>query len=337
MEHYRIERDIKSGNIKPVYLLMGEESYFIDELVKVFEEGILDETEKAFNLSVLYGRDVSIDQILSVSKGFPMMGERQVVIIKEAQDLKEWKKTSDLDPLISYLENPQLSTTLVFAHKNKSISKKLKIWKAFQKSATVFESASIRDYKIPEWIKNYLDSKSYSIDSQSCQILADYLGNDLNKLVNELNKLMIIIPKEIPITTKHIQDNIGISKDYNVFELQKAIGDKNIMKANLIINYFESNPKSNPIQMILPMLYNYFSRMLAFKTLKDTSNPAKSLSMSPWQAKELSRISQNFKVSKLEKIIGYIREADGKSKGLNNKSVSDAFLMKELVFKILHY
>lgn len=337
MEHYKILRDLQAGKVDPIYFLMGEESYFIDEVVTFMENNLLDESEKAFNQTVIYGRDVSMEQIISTAKGFPMMGERQVVIVKEAQDIREWKKSDDLKSLEHYIENPQSSTVLVFAHKNKNLNKRLKAWKLLKKHAVILESSKLRDYKVPEWIKGYVESKGYKIDNATSQLLGEYLGNNLSKLTNELSKLMIVLGKGTAINRQHVEENIGISKDYNVFELQKALGEKNIMKANRIINYFESNPKANPIQMVLPLLYNYFSKILVYKTLKDRTNIAASLGTSPWQAKQFAEVSGNFKTEKIMRIIGYIRETDQKSKGVNNYGITDGFLLKEMVFKMLHY
>lgn len=339
MEHYKIQRDIQGGKISPCYLLQGEEPFFVDEIVHYIENHVLEEAEKAFNQTVVYGRDVSLDKIVALAKGFPMMGERQVIIVKEAQDIAGWKKEEQRIFLEKYLDQPQTSTMLVFAFKNKKLDGKLKVAKLLKKVGVAFESKRIREWKLPEWIDGFVQSKGYSIDKSSSQLLGEYLGNDLGKLVNELNKLMIIIPEGSKINTTHIEENIGISKDFNVWELQKAIASKDIMKSNRIINYFEANPKSAPIQMVLPALYNYFSKLLVYSSLKDKSksNVQSKLRVAPFVVDEYARNAANFKPQKLEKIISYIRDCDRKAKGVDNYGLSHGTLMKELVFKMLHY
>ena len=337
MDHYKIIRDIQAGQIAPAYLLMGEESFYIDEVTNYIEKEVLNESERSFDQMVMYGRDSSLDQILSQAKAFPMLGQRQVLIIKEAQDLSEWKKTEQLDSLIHYLENPQTSTLLVFAYKNGKVKGNLKVAKAFKKHAVVFESQKVKDYKLPEWIRSYMDSRGKRINPDSANLLAEYLGNDLSKLVNELNKLCIVVPEKEAISVAHIEKNIGISKDYNVFEFQDALGEKNIIKANRIVRYYEANPKANPVQKIIPSLYLYFSKMLVYKTLENKSGAARVMGMAPWQLSKIERTSSNFRTDKLRRIISYLREVDQKSKGIDNYSINDAYLLKELVFKILHY
>ena len=337
MDHLRIQRDITSGKIAPIYVFMGDEPFFVDQLTDYIEEHVLDEAEKAFNQTIVYGRDASMDQILSLAKGYPMMGERQVVIVKEAQDLKEWKKSDLLSELEHYVEHPQPSTMLIFAFKNKKLDKRLKVAKAIANTGVVFESAKVKEAQLPKWVEGYLEPKGYTIEPRAAQLLAEYLGSHLSKLVNALDKLSIVVPQEQAINLSHIEENVGISKDYNVFELQKAIAEKNVLKANQIINYFEANPKANPIQMVLPILYNFFSRLLAYQTFKGPrAELAKKLGTSPWALRDVEAAATRYPSQKAARIITYIRECDMKSKGVNNVGTPPGMLMKELIFKILH-
>jgi len=342
MEHLRIIRDIELKNYKPIYFLMGEEPYFIDVVTDRIESNVLDEASKAFGQTIVYGRDVSMEQVISLAKSFPMMGDKQVVIVKEAQDMKEWKSRKkedddeDMKHLLNYLQQPTPSTLLVFNYKNKTLDKRKKVYKNLEKVGVVFDSQKIKDYKLAEWIESYVQSRQFKINSGASQLLAEYLGTDLSKVVNAINKLAIILPERSEITAQHIEQNIGISKDYNVWELQKALGQKDVLKANRIIHYFESNPKSNPIQMVLPSLYNYFSKLAAYISIPDKRNAAAELGMTTWALNDYKEASTKFNAQKVERIIGYIRDTDKKSKGVNNASADDGDLMKELVFKILH-
>lgn len=337
MDHYRIQRDIQSGNAAPVYVLMGEEPYFVDKITDYIEENALSEADKAFNQTIVYGRDVSIDQVLSVAKGFPMSGDRQVVIVKEAQDLKEWKRTDDLAGLEHYMTQPQPATLLVFAFKNKNLDKRLKVSKLIAKEGVVFESKKIKDYQLPKWVEGYLEPQGRKIEPRAANLLAEYLGSHLSKLANALDKLAIVVPDGVDINLSHIEENVGISKDYNVFELQRVLGARDVYKANQIINYFEANPKANPIQMVLPVLYNFFSRLLAYQTFKGSrAELPKALGVSPWALKDVEAAATSFAPQKTERIIGYIRDCDRKSKGVNNYGVSNGMLMKEMIYKILH-
>jgi DNA polymerase III subunit delta len=336
MDHYTIQRDIQSGKIAPVYTLMGEEPYFVDSITDFIEEHVLTEAEKDFNQTIVYGRDVSISQIISIAKGFPMMGDRQVVLVKEAQDIKEWKKAEELAPLEAYLTQPQPSTMLVFAFKNKKLDGRLKVAKQLAKVGVVFESKKIRDYQLPQWIKAYAESHKHAISDKAVHLMAEYLGSSLDKLANALDKLMIVVDKDKTIDLNDIENHVGISKDYNIFELQKAMAVKDVFKCNQIINYFDANAKAHPIQMILPMFYNFFSRVRAYQFVNNKHTAPKVLGVAPFQLKEVEIAASQFHPDKVERIIGYIRECDTKSKGVNNESITHGFLMKEMMFKILH-
>jgi DNA polymerase-3 subunit delta len=336
MEHLNLIRDIKKGNTAPVYFLMGEEAYFIDEVLNAIENDVLSENERIFGLNVLYGRDVTIKDVIHMARSFPMSGEKQVVVVREAQDLREWKKTDDMAVFESYLKNPLTTTVLALAFKDKVLDKRLKISKAILKYARVFQSDRVKEDRIPAWIQGYMASKGASIDHAASNLLAEYLGNDLGKVVNELGKLIIIVPAGTTITAKHIEENIGISKDFNVWELQKALAVKDIQKSNRIINYFEANPKASPVQLVIPSLYSFFARVAVFVTFPDHNTAQKAMSINSYAYSDCRAASNNYSKQKIELIIGHLREADRRSKGIDNESIENGMMMKELVFKILH-
>ena len=257
-----IVSDIKKGDIKPIYFLMGEEPYYIDKISDFIEENVLDESEKGFNLQVMYGRDATIEDIVSSAKRYPMMAERQVLIVKEAQDLSR-----SIEKLVAYASNPQPTTVLVINYKYKKLDKRKKLHKAIAKTGLVYESKKLYDNKVADWIRRVLSGKKYQIEPKAAQMLVEFLGTDLSKIANELDKLTLILPQETIINDTHIEENIGISKDFNNFELLKAIGDKNVVKANRIINYFVENPKNNPTIMTISLLNNFFTKLLLFHGL----------------------------------------------------------------------
>jgi DNA polymerase-3 subunit delta len=335
-----ILKDLKNRKFKPIYLLHGEEPYFIDLISNYLEDNLLNDTEKGFNQTVLYGKDTDMISVLNAAKRYPMMSDYQLVLVKEAQDLKWGREDEDkkgLNPLMSYLENPLPGTILAFCYKYGKFDKRKKAYKAIEKSGLVFESATLYDNKVPGWIEDYVSDKKYKINQQASGMLAEYLGNDLSKVANELDKLMLNIKQGEEITLKHIQDNIGISKEYNVFELQTALVKRDAYKANQIINYFEANPKNNPIVLVMANLYNFFSKILTYHYLKDRSqsNVAKELGVNPFFVKDYEQAARTFDYNKTMNIISLLREYDVKSKGVDS-SAPHGELMKELVFKILH-
>ncbi len=355
MDHLRIIRDIEMRNFKPIYFLMGEEPYFIDMITDKIEDSILDEASKAFGQTVVYGRDVALDQVISLAKGFPMMGDLQVVIVKEAQDLKELKragKKSDDDddsddvavdtsknPMAAfehYVLNPSPTTILVFAMKNKKLDKRMKVYKNIEKVGLIFESEKLRDYKMADWIKSYAQHQGFNMDNKIAELLAEYLGTDLSKVVNEISKLAIILPKGTQITAEHVEENIGISKDFNVWELQKALGVKDVLKANRIIHYFESNPKNNPIQMVLPSLYNYFCKLAIYISVQDKSKAAAAMGVAPFAVNDYKLASAKYEAKKVERIISYLRQADRQSKGMEGGRIETGDIYRELIYKTLH-
>ena len=328
----KIQADIKNRIFHPVYLLSGEEPYFIDQISDAIENGVLTEDEKGFNQTILYGRDVDARAIVDQAKRYPMMASHQVVIVKEAQEIKT------IDELSAYADKPLSSTILVICYKYKKYDKRKSLAKIVEKKGVFFDSAKTRDEKMPAWITEHVGKEGYSISPKAAAIMADYLGNDLSKVVNELSKLYISIPKGSQITDKIIEDNIGISKDYNIFELQNALGTRNIVKANRIIAYFASNPKDNPLIKTIALLYNYYIKLLIYHYLPDKSNKeaAAALSISPFFVSDYQSAARNYSTEKLKQIVGLLREYDLKNKGIDNGSANENDLTKELIFKILH-
>jgi len=335
-----ILKDLKNRKYKPLYLLHGDEPYFIDQVSNYVEDQLLPEAERGFNQTVLYGKDTEVMTVLNAAKRYPMMAEYQVVLVKEAQDMK-WGRDDDdkktINPLLSYLENPLPSTVLVFCYKYGKFDKRKKTYKAIEKNGIVFESAPLYDNKIPSWIEGFAGSKGYKIDQQASAMMAEYLGNDLSKIANELEKLMLNVSAGQTITMQHVQDNIGISKEYNVFELQSALSRKDPFKVNQIINYFEANPKANPIVLVLGNLNNFFSKVLLYHYAKDKTpqSLARELGVNPYFIKDYELAARSYNYGKSMQIISLLREYDLKSKGVDSNA-GPGELMKELMFKILH-
>lgn len=332
-EVVKIINDIKAGNIKPIYFLMGEEPYYIDKLTEYIEENVLTDDEKGFNQMIIYGRDTTIDEIVSNAKRFPMMAERQVVIVKEAQELSR-----TIDQLEAYAENPQPTTVLVFAYKYKTLDKRKKLIKTLDKNGLVFESKKLYENQVGEWIRRVLKGKGYEIEPKAMMMLVEFLGNDLSRIANELNKLEIILPKGSKISPVHIEENIGFSKDFNVFEFRKAIGEKNQFKAYQIADYFAKNPKDNPLVMTTGLVFGFFSALLQYHGLKDKSqsNVARELKISPYFVNDYISAAKNYPMKKVSSIIAALRELDVKSKGVGANSLSDSDLLKEILVKIFN-
>jgi len=330
-EVVKIVNDIKAGNIKPIYFLMGEEPYYIDKLSDYIEQNVLTEEEKGFNQTVLYGRDVSVEDIISTCKRYPMMAERQVVIVKEAQDL-----TKTIDKFESYAENPMPSTVLVVCYKYKTLDKRKKVTKQFDKNGLVYESKKLYENQIGEWIKRVLQGKNYAIEPKAAAMLVEFLGTDLSKINNELEKLQIILPKGSTITAKHIEDNIGFSKDYNVFELRKAIGDRNQLKAYQIAQYFADNPKDNPMVVTTSLVFSFFVNLLQYHGLKDRNpkNVATVLKVNPYFLKDYDIALKNYPMRKVSAIVAKLRDVDVKSKGVGANALSSHDLLKEMLVSV---
>jgi DNA polymerase-3 subunit delta len=333
-----ILKDLENRKFKPLYLLHGEEPYYIDFVGNYVEHKLLSEAEKGFNQTIFYGKDTDIMSVLGAAKRYPMMADYQVVMVKEAQDMK-WGKDDDdkrnINPLLNYLENPLPSTILVFCYKYGKFDKRKKTYKAIEKHGLIFESAQLYDNKVPGWIENFVVAKGYRINQQATFMLSEYLGNDLSKIANELEKLMLNINAGQEVTLELVQNNIGISKEYNIFELQTALSKKDVFKVNQIVNYFEANPKANPIVLVLGNLNNFFSKVLACHYVKDRSNLARELGVNPYFVKDYEKAANSYDYGKTMRIIGYLREYDLKSKGVDSNA-EDGALLKELMFKILH-
>lgn len=327
----RIANDIKSGKIKPLYLLTGEEPFYIDFLSDFIEKNILTEDEKAFNQLVLYGRDVTIEDIVSHAKRYPMMAERQVIIVKEAQDLS--RNIEDLTP---YCENPQPTTVLVLCYKYKSLDKRKKLYKTLKANGVILDEKKLYEDKVAGWITKVLASKNYKIEPKAAQMLVEFLGNDLSKVYNELNKLTQIIKPEQTITPQLVEENIGISKDYNNFELQNALGTKNIQKAFRIINYFAQNPKDNPLVVTVALLYSFFSKVMKYHALHNKNTAAKELGINPFFVKDYQLAASNYPMKKVSAILAKLRDVDMKSKGVGAANLDQGDLLKELLVEIFN-
>jgi DNA polymerase-3 subunit delta len=336
-----IIKDLKARKFKPIYLLHGEEPYYIDQVINYVEDHLLTDMEKGFNQTVLYGKDTDMATILNAAKRYPMMSDYQVIIVKEAQDLKWAKETEgsgkEVEYILSYFEKPLTSTILILGYKYANFDKRKKIFKAISKSGLVFQSDLVRDYKLAQWIEDLVTEKGYRIAPQAAALMAEYLGADLSKIANEVDKLLLNITKAVTIDTELVQKNIGISKEYNVFELQKALASRNALKCNQIINYFADNPKSNPMVMVLANLNAYFSKVLKYHYLVNKNDAAKELGVNPFFIKDYELAARNYNINKSFDVISLLREYDLKSKGVDSTgNTTDGELLKELLFKMIH-
>ncbi|MCB0807037.1 MAG: DNA polymerase III subunit delta [Bacteroidales bacterium] len=332
MKYEQILNDLKNKIYYPVYVLSGEEPYYIDTISDYIEEHILTDTEKEFNQNVVYGRDTDVLSVISMAKRYPMMANYQVVIVKEAQDIK------NIDDLAPYVENPLNSTLLVINYKYKKIDGRKSFAQLVKKKGVFFESKKIYDNQLGPWMKSYLEKRGYSISPKASVMLVEFLGTNLSKIVNELEKLTLNIPEKAEINDAVVEQNIGISKDFNTFELQNAIGSRNVLKANQIANYFAANPKDNPLIKTVFILNSFFGKLLIYHQLADKSrnNVASALSINPFFVKDYQAAARHYSKGKIANIISYLREYDLKSKGVDNVSATDGELLKELLFKILH-
>lgn len=332
MTYEQILADIKKRVYCPIYFLMGEEPFFIDTISNELENTILDEAERSFNQVVLYGSDVSVNDIMSQARAFPMMSDYLVVIVKEAQNV------DNIDSLADYIEKIPPTTILVINYKYKKLDKRRALAKYIDKKGVLFESKKLYDNNIPEWITKYLAAKKYNITPKATQMIADFLGNDLHRVRNELEKLMVALPPSKRIDDADVEYNIGISKDFNVFELQKAIGSKDLPKANRIINYFGDNPKENPIFMVISVLYGYYTKLLKlhFSKDKNKSTVATMLGVNPFFVNDYFEAVRNYSWTDCMNCIEVLREFDLKSKGYNSTSdISQKELYREMLFKLM--
>lgn len=327
-----IVAEIDAGKPKPIYFLMGEEPYYIDKISQYISDHVLSEDEKGFNQMVLYGRDTSVDEVIANAKRFPMMAEHQVVIVKEAQDLSR-----TIENLTAYVEHPQPTTVLVMCYKYKKLDKRKKLYKAVQKNGKLFESKKLYENQVADWIRRTLAGKNYKISPKACMLLVEFLGTDLGKINNELTKLTLVVPSSTEITPELIEQHIGISKDFNNFELKKAIGERNVGKASRIIDYFAQNPKDNPFVVTVTLLNTFFTQLLQYHGLKDHSpgNVAKVLGVNPYFVKEYTVAARNYPMKRVSGIISSLRELDLKSKGVGANNMAQSELLKELLTEII--
>jgi DNA polymerase-3 subunit delta len=333
-EYKKIITDILKKQYKPIYFLMGEEAFFIDKITDVIEENILTEDEKGFNFMTLYGRDVSMDEIISHAKRFPLMSDYQLIIVKEAQDL-----IKTIDKIEGYLAQIQPTTILVFAYKYKTLDKRKKFVKTISDKGVLFESKKLYDNQMGSWITQTLAEKNYKIEDKASAMLVEFLGTDLGKVNNELDKLKIILPAGSTITAADIEKNIGISKDYNVFELRKAMGERNEIKSYRIIAYFAQNPKDNPMVVITAQVFSFFVQLLQYHGLKDKSqaNVASFLKVNPFFVKDFELGAKNYPMKKVSYIIDTLKTIDAKSKGLGAQNMSQHDLLKELLIHVFNH
>lgn len=329
-----IVRNLRNKVYAPVYFLMGEEDYYIDRISDYIIDAVLTDTEKEFNLTVLYGSDTDIATIINAAKRYPMMSKYQVVAVREAQAIR------NLDELVYYLQKPLESTILVMCYKHGALDRRKKLVAELEKAGVLFESKKLKDAQLPGFITSYLKRKQVEIEPKASEMMAEFVGTDLNRMAGELEKLVITLPAgQRRITPEQIERNIGISKDYNNFELRNALIEKDVLKANRIIKYFEENPKNNPLQVTLAVLFNFFANLMLVYYAPDKSDRGIAAHLglrSPWQAKDYENAMKRYTGVKVMQIVGVIRQCDAKSKGVGNSSVSDGELLRELVYFILH-
>lgn len=332
-----ISKSIKNKELLPLYFLQGEEPFYIDAAVKSFENEVLEEDEKAFNQTVVYGKDTTYAEILSLARQFPMMGDKMLIIVKEAQDLRMGEE--ETKALLNYAENPIESTILVFAHKNKKIDgKKRKLNDLLKKKNFLYTSDKMRDYEVPKFIQQELTDQKIKTAPNISFLLAEYLGTDLSRISNEINKLKLVLKEGETLDEKLVERHIGISKEFNVFELQKALGQKDVSKAMKIVYYMGKNPKTNPIVMTIGNLYNYFSNIIIYQTMigQPQQSIASEMGVNPYFLKDYAEAARFYPLKHATRVISILREIDLKGKGLGANQTDDSELLTEMVYKILN-
>ncbi len=328
--------NLKAKKYDPVYLLEGEEPYYIDAVADYIETNVLDEMAREFDLTILYGKDIqNIASVINAAKRFPMVGDKSVIIVREAQNISAW---SDIE---HYMEKPQPTTILVFCYKNGKLNANTKAYRSIDKNGVVLVSDKLKDYQVPQWIGAYVKEKGLDIEQKAIQMLAEYLGSDLSRIIHELDKLLLGRPKNVSkITADLVQRNVGISKDYNVFELQNAIASYDIVKANRIVCYFADNQKKHPIQMIIPALYSFFSSLLLYHYLPDKSMPPEEIGnligINKFRVRDIVNATRYYSALQTMKILGWLREADARSKGLGDSNADPLHIYQELIYKMMH-
>lgn len=330
--------DIKQNKYAPIYFLQGEEPYYIDLISDAIEKDALKETEKGFNQIVMYGKDAEVNKIITNARRYPMMADRQVVIVKEAQEIPDLNKEEGQRLLENYIKNPSPSTILVFAHKYKTLDGRKSLAKTVKDGAVLVTTKKLYDNKIPGWVTTYVKGKGYAIDMKATQMLADFIGNNLSRLANEIDKILINLKDNKTIDANTVQRFVGISKEYNVFELQKALDVRDVIKANQIVNYFEANTKSNPVIPVIAVLYAYYSKLLQIHHAKDKSEKgiAALLQVNPFFVKDYMVAARNYSLPKVIDNIHHLRKADLQSKGIDTAGIAEGQLLRELVFKLIH-
>jgi len=323
--------DWKKGTYKPIYWLEGEEEYFIDKVMKYAESNILKESETGFNLSVFYGKDADWAAVINACRRYPMFAERQVVLLKEAQQMR------DIEKLEAYIENPLISTIFVVSYKEKKVDGRTRLAKLLKEKGVVLTTKKLYDNQLPEWTEELVDSKELNISQKALMLLVDHIGNDLSRIENEIDKIAINLGKRKGITETDVEQYVGVSKDFNVFELQAALATKNLSKAIQIIQYFEANPKAAPIQLILPSLYTFFSKafMIYGLNTRDEKTIAASLGINPFFIKDYLRTITLYSYADIEKLLLLLSDYNLKSIGINNPGATDASLLKEMVVKMI--
>jgi DNA polymerase-3 subunit delta len=331
-------KDLKANKYAPVYFLQGEEPYYINLIAEYIENHALTETERGFNQTVVYGKDVNIVTILNTARRFPVMAQRQVVIIKEAQEIQDLGQEKARNMLLNYCLKPVPSTILVFCHKYKKLDGRSKLAQTLAKESVFIETKKLYDNQVPQWVNAYFQDKGFKITDKAVILLSEYIGNDLGRMANEIDKLLINFTEKVSINEDIISKYVGISKEYNTFELQDALAKKDILKANKIVNYFTSNPKNNPIIPMIALLYSYFTKVMMVHLSEDKSKQgiAKTLGVNPFFVDDYLTASKNYPLPKLFNVVSNLREADLHSKGIKS-NIEEGQILKELVFKILHY
>ena len=340
-EYSEIIKDIEAKKYAPVYFLHGEESFFINTLLAHFENELLDESQKSFNQYIFYGKEIDITQIVATARKFPMMGDYQLIVVKEAQDIKDWKKSQSIEALIHYLNTPVPSTILVFAYQQKSLDKRSKLSKALSKTSIMMEAKKIYDNQIGHWIQNYLDTKSLQMTQKGIMMLSENIGNNLHRLSIEINKLTMNIPKGVEINEQHIQNYVGINRDYNIFELQKALSFGDYSKAYRIVEYFTLNLNRNPFVITIVQLFNYFNKILIIhqSSVKEKHHIASIIGVRPFFVGEYLNASKRYSLSIVLRNIELVHDTDLKFKGIKPFASSkgkEGALLKELIFKLMH-
>ncbi len=330
--------DLKKGQFAPIYFLQGTEPFYIDAISEYIENHAIPEHERGFNQIILYGKDITMPVLLSNARRFPMMAEKQLVMVKEAQEIPDLTKEEGAKLLADYLQNPVQSTILVFCYRHKTLDNRKAITKLVDKHALMVVTKKLYDNQIPDWISNFVQHKGYTIGHKAVFMISEFIGNNLQRISNEIDKLLVNFNEKREITAEDVEQYIGVSKEYNVFELQKAITQKNVLKANQIVQYFAANPKDNPLIPTIALLYTFFSKLLVAHHTKDKSdrNLASVLKVNPYFVKDYKTAMRNYALINVINNVHHLSQADLNAKGIQVGTVNDNQILKELVFKLMH-